>query len=76
MVAPGSAGFRFCGDNAWLNALLFPVSAEHFVSDLSRLDPTIETRVMSPDDVFEISDRTVRHLAGDSTIAKTEEGER
>jgi UDP-MurNAc hydroxylase len=72
MVAPGSAGFRFCGDNAWLNAFLFPISAERFVSDLSRLDPAIETRVMSPGDVFEISDGTVRHLAGDSNVAKIE----
>jgi hypothetical protein len=33
MVAPGSAGFRFCGDHAWLNRLLFPISPQRFADD-------------------------------------------
>jgi hypothetical protein len=36
MVAPGSAGFRFCADHAWLNAFLFPISAERFLAHLAR----------------------------------------
>jgi hypothetical protein len=54
MVAPGAAGFRFCGDHAWLNAFLFPISRERFVTDLKRLDPDISTQIMNPGDVFEI----------------------
>ena len=53
MAAPGSAGFRFCGDHAWLNAFLFPISAQRFVTDLRALDPEIETCVARPGDVFE-----------------------
>ena len=62
MVAPGSAGFRFCADHAWLNAFLFPISAERFLADLERLCPEIEARVMKPGDVFEINTNVVHHL--------------
>lgn len=76
MVAPGSAGFRFCGDRAWLNAFLFPISAERFVGDLGRLCPDLQTKVMKPGDVFEISAGAVRHLPGASTIASTRNDDR
>jgi hypothetical protein len=70
MVAPGSAGFRFCDDHAWLNSFLFPISAERFARDVSRLEPTIEVGVMRPGDVFEIEGARVRHLKGASAIAR------
>ncbi|MGH7905148.1 MAG: MBL fold metallo-hydrolase [Candidatus Binataceae bacterium] len=70
MAAPGSAGFRFRGDHQWLNAFLFPISAERFVSDLRRLAPSIETCIARPGDVLEITGAAVRHLAGASNIAK------
>lgn len=53
-VVPGSAGFRFCGDHAWLNAFLFPISRERFVADLRTLGYAGFTRIMSPGDVIEI----------------------
>jgi L-ascorbate metabolism protein UlaG (beta-lactamase superfamily) len=67
MVAPGSAGFRFCADHAWLNAFLFPISAERFLADVERLCPEIEARVMKPGDVFEIGANVVHHLPAAST---------
>jgi len=70
MVAPGSAGFRFCGDHAWLNSFLFPISPERFAADLGRLEPTIEVRMMRPGDVFEIEAACVRHLKGASALAR------
>lgn len=33
-VVPGSAGFRFAGDQAWLNRFLFPISRARFLADL------------------------------------------
>ena len=72
-VAPGSAGFRFCGEHAWLNAFLFPISAERFIIDLVRLRPGIDARVMRPGDVFEIRRPIVRHLTHASNIAATED---
>jgi L-ascorbate metabolism protein UlaG (beta-lactamase superfamily) len=69
MTAPASAGFRFCGAHAWLNALLFPISAERFVADLARLDTSLATVIMKPGDVFEITPRGVVHRPGASDIA-------
>jgi UDP-MurNAc hydroxylase len=76
LVAPASAGFRFCGPHEWLNALLFPMSAERFVADLERLDAALPTAIMKPGDVFEISRRGVVHRPGASAIAVTEEDDR
>jgi hypothetical protein len=72
MVAPGSAGFRFCGDHAWLNAFLFPISPERFLTDLRQLCPEIETRIMKPGDVFEVTATALRHLPGQSCVATNE----
>jgi hypothetical protein len=68
-VAPGSAGFRFCSNHAWLNAFLFPISQERFVSDLHKLDPDITTQIMNPGDVFEITGDAVRFHPGASEVA-------
>jgi L-ascorbate metabolism protein UlaG (beta-lactamase superfamily) len=76
LVAPGSAGFRFCGEHAWLNAFLFPISAERFVADLARLDPSLATAVMMPGDVFEIAPAGVLHRRAASAIAVTDEDDR
>lgn len=54
MVVPGAAGFRFCGDHAWLNRFLFPISRELFVADLQRLDFPGVAQLMNPGDVIEI----------------------
>ena len=76
LVAPGSAGFRFCGAHEWLNAFLFPISAERFVTDLERLDGALSTAIMAPGDVFEITPRGVAHRPGASAIAVTQEDDR
>jgi L-ascorbate metabolism protein UlaG (beta-lactamase superfamily) len=76
VVVPGSAGFRFCGPHQWLNALLFPISADRFVADLERLDGSVSTATMMPGDVFEITPRQVAHRLGASAIAVTDEDDR
>ncbi|MCH6562047.1 MAG: MBL fold metallo-hydrolase [Chloroflexi bacterium] len=73
MVVPGSAGFAFCGDHAWLNAFLFPVSRQRFVSDLQRIEGGIQTQLMNPGDIFEIDNGRVRHFDDASDIAVMEE---
>ena len=73
MVVPGSAGFRFCGENAWLNAFLFPISARRFAADVRALDPEIETGVAMPADVFEISGEKVCYMPRASTVAQLKE---
>ncbi len=72
VVVPGSAGFRFRGEHAWLNAFLFPISAERFVADLASLAPTIAARLMKPGDTFEIRDHDVHQLdAAAACVATT-----
>ena len=76
LVAPASAGFRFCGSHEWLNAFLFPMSAERFVADLERLDASVSSAIIMPGDVFEITPDGVAHRAGASAIGVTEEDDR
>ena len=72
LAVPGSAGFRFHGDHAWLNAHLFPVSRERFVADLARLAPALPTRIANPGDVLELADGIVRCHDAASPLAKME----
>lgn len=71
-VVPGSAGFRFCGDHAWLNAFLFPISRERFVGDLRRLAFPGGTFVMNPGDVIELDRAGCVQRAGGSEAAVME----
>jgi UDP-MurNAc hydroxylase len=73
VVVPASAGFRFSDDHGWLNAFLFPISRERFVTDLARLEPELDCRVLDPGDVVLIGPDG--HLAirrGTSPTARTE----
>ncbi|MFQ5984093.1 MAG: MBL fold metallo-hydrolase, partial [Alphaproteobacteria bacterium] len=72
VVVPGSAGFRFCGDHAGLNAFLFPISRGRFVTDLERLDPDLKTLIVNPGDVVEVAGGDVRHRPGASEAAVME----
>jgi L-ascorbate metabolism protein UlaG (beta-lactamase superfamily) len=54
-VVPASAGFKFCGQHAWLNRFLFPVSRERFLADLGRLDPALNGYLLNPGDLIEVS---------------------
>ena len=72
LVAPGAAGFRFCGDHAWLNAFLFPISRERFLSDLKDLRPHLATQIMNPGDTFILEDGQVSYQPGASEIAVME----
>jgi hypothetical protein len=71
MVAPGAARFRFCGEHAWLNRFLFPISPQRFAGDLRRLAPHIAVQVMKPGDVFELCGGEVRYLPAASEVAFT-----
>ena len=70
MATPGSAGFRFAADRAWLNSFVFPISRERFVADLSKLGFCGTTQIMNPGDVFNINGGNVAHLPGASAVAE------
>jgi UDP-MurNAc hydroxylase len=72
-VAPGAAGFRFCGAHAWLNPFLFPISRRRFAEDLERLGFQGAIAIMNPGDVFDIESGRVVHGPGASTIAVMDE---
>ncbi len=68
-VVPGAAGFRFCGDHAWLNAFLFPIDRDRFVADLRRLGFRGGARIMNPGDVVEIEGGEATYHPGASDAA-------
>ena len=70
VVVPGSAGFKFAGDHAWLNRYLFPVSVERFAADLSRLDSEIRPVLLRPGDVAEVEGGTVEIHRGASPFCR------
>lgn len=70
MVAPGSAGFRFCAAHAWLNSFVFPISRERFVMDVIRLGFRGAIEIMNPGDIFEIGGESVTYRAGASGVAR------
>ncbi len=70
MAVPGAAGFRFCGPFDWCNAFLFPMSREQFVRDLRKLEPSIDTRIANPGDVFEIEGGEIEHRSQASPFAR------
>jgi hypothetical protein len=71
-MVPGSAGFRFSDDLAWLNPHLFPISRARFVADVGKLDDRVQPLVMNPGDVIEVDTHRVRHLSRASDVAITE----
>ena len=73
MVAPAAAGFRFCGDHAWLNAFLFPISRAQFLADLAQLAPDIVGCVSDPGDVFDIEGGEVMRRCAASPVALLEQ---
>ena len=70
LVVPGSAGFRFCGEHAWLNRFLFPVSRRAFLADLGRVSPDQRAEAMDPGDVVEMSDGEARIVRGASPFVR------
>jgi hypothetical protein len=69
-TCPASAGFRFCGDRAWLNAFLFPISRDRFKTDLGRIGFRGVVSVANPGDVFIIEDGGVTHAPGASALGR------
>ena len=72
LVAPGAAGFRFCSDHSWLNAFLFPISRERFLSDLKDLRPHLSTQIMNPGDTFTLDNGQIIYQPGVSEVAVME----
>lgn len=71
VAVPASAGFRFAGQHEWLNAFLFPISRERFVTDLAELEPRVDTRIVDPGDVLDIDGGEVSNHRAASLVART-----
>jgi len=52
---PGSAGFRYRDEYAFLNQYSFPSTQEQFLMDLAEFCPEVKTETFFPGDVAEIS---------------------
>jgi L-ascorbate metabolism protein UlaG (beta-lactamase superfamily) len=70
LVVPGSAGFRFCGEQAWLNRFLFPVSRAAFLEDLRRVAPELRGEPMDPGDILEVESREAHILRAASPFVR------
>lgn len=73
VLVPGACGFWAVGAAAWTNKLLFPLTLERFVSDLSRLDPNLIERIhhLDPGDAIMVTPRGVSVEQGLSASVKT-----
>ena len=72
VVAPASAGFRFYRDHSWLNAFLFPISRERFLSDLKEIRPYLDTQIINPGDTITLANGHISYRPGASDIAVME----
>lgn len=74
LVVPGSAGFRFTGDHAWLNPYTFPIDRGRFLGDLNRMAPDIETFMANPGDIIEVNDGAIQcHEAASRFVVTLED---
>jgi hypothetical protein len=55
-----------------LNAFLFPISRERFITDLHHLDARVDARVVDPGDVFELTGDEILLERGSSPVAWTQ----
>ncbi|MEC7987721.1 MAG: MBL fold metallo-hydrolase [Myxococcota bacterium] len=56
LVVPASAGFRFVDRYDYLNAILFPIPRERFMTDIQSLCPDATSVPINPGDVIELED--------------------
>lgn len=62
-IAPGAQGFKYIGDSAWQNKLVFPQTRERFCHDLEAAFPDLRERIFAfdPGDIIEF-DSGKQHL--------------
>jgi hypothetical protein len=53
-VMPGSCGFKYLGEAAWLNGFVFPSTREAFQRDVRRLLPDASCMIVNPGDVLAV----------------------
>ena len=74
-AVPGSAGFRYRDEFAFLNQYSFPVTQEQFLRDLSEFCPEIESSTFYPGDVAQITPQGVKILRQDSDFVRVHEND-
>jgi len=65
-VMPGSCGFKYLGEAAWLNKFVFPLTREAFQRDVKKLLPESQCIIVNPGDVLEIGVSGIALGAGQS----------
>jgi len=72
-AVPGSAGFRYRDEFAFLNRYTFPTTQEQFLGDLSEFCPEIQSSIFLSGDVAHISPSGVRVESQGSDFVRTVE---
>jgi hypothetical protein len=71
-VVPGSCGFKYVGEAAWLNKFVFPASRQQFLRDVERLAPESKSFLVNPGDTVAIEGGEARLRAGDCEFVEME----
>jgi UDP-MurNAc hydroxylase len=74
-AVPGSAGFRYKDEFAFLNRYSFPTTQEQFLKDLSDFCPQIQNSTFFPGDVAEITPEGVKILRQESDFVRLHEND-
>lgn len=74
-AVPGSAGFRYKDEFAFLNRYSFPTTQEQFLKDLADFSPEIQSSTYFPGDVAEITPAGVKILRQDSEFVSVHEND-
>jgi L-ascorbate metabolism protein UlaG (beta-lactamase superfamily) len=74
-AVPGSAGFRYRDEFAFLNQYSFPTTQEQFVKDLKDFCPEVEVENFYPGDVADIQPEASRILRQEATFVHTVEND-
>jgi len=72
-LAPGANGFKYLGESAWLNHIVFPQSRDRFLRDVVTMLPDLESKAFAfdPGDVLEMKDSAVRLIRGGSRFVSS-----
>jgi len=71
-ISPGAQGFKYIGESAWQNQVVFPVTRERFCHDVKMAFPELAERVfaLNPGDSLSFEPGNYQHLVGSCDYVK------
>ncbi|WGV27153.1 MBL fold metallo-hydrolase [Halotia branconii] len=71
-IAPGAQGFKYIGESAWQNQVVFPVTRERFCHDLKTAFPELADKIfpIDPGDILTFDGGKYDYIRGKSNYAQ------